>query len=80
MYSQIDSNRRKSWLLMAIFIGLIAAVGWVYGFVVTDQGPAPLILALAISLGMTLISWFAGVKIALLTSGARELTDRTALP
>lgn len=80
MYSQIDSNRRKSWLLMAIFIGLIAAVGWVYGFVVTDQGPAPLILALAISLGMTLISWFAGDKIALLTSGARELTDRTALP
>jgi heat shock protein HtpX len=80
MYSQIDSNRRKSWLLMVIFVGLIAAVGWVYGFVITDQGPAPLLLALAISLGMTLISWFAGDKIALLTSGAREVTDRATLP
>lgn len=80
MYGQIDSNRRKSWLLIAIFTGLLAAAGWFYGFVMTDLGPAPLLLALAVSLGMTLISWFAGDKIALLSSGARELTDRATLP
>ncbi|MFH1621126.1 MAG: M48 family metalloprotease [Patescibacteria group bacterium] len=80
MYSQIDSNRRKSWLLIFIFIGLIAAVGWIYGYVVTDTGPFALILALIISLGMTLVSWFAGDKIALTTSGAHELTDRSTFP
>lgn len=80
MYSQIDSNRRKSWLLIFLFVGLLAAVGWVYGYIVTDEGPFPLILALAISLGMTLISWFAGDKIALLSTGAHELTERSTFP
>ena len=70
MYSQIDSNRRKSWLLIFIFIGLLACAGWVYGYVLTDAGPGGLIFALCISVGMTLISWFAGDRIALSTSGA----------
>lgn len=80
MYSQIDSNRRKSWLLIFLFTGLLAAVGWVYGFVVTDTGPAGLVFALAISVGMTTMSWFAGDKIALATSGAVELTERSQFP
>lgn len=80
MYSQIDSNRRKSWILILVFVGLLAAAGWVYGYVVTDAGPAGLVLALAISVGMTLLSWFAGDKIALATSGAHELTERSTFP
>jgi len=80
MYSQIDSNRRKSWLLIFIFTGLLVLAGWVYGYLVTNQGPGGLIFALAISLGMTLISWFAGDKIALLATGAQELTDRAQFP
>lgn len=80
MYSQIDSNRRKSWLLIFIFIGLLALAGWVYGYVVTDTGPGGLAIALAISLGMTLISWYGGDKIALWTSGAAEVTERSHFP
>jgi len=80
MYSQIDSNRQKSWLLIFVFIGLLAFAGWVYGYIVTDYGSGGLILALAISIVMTLISWFAGDKIALSTSGAVELTDRAQFP
>lgn len=76
MYSQIDSNRRKSWILISVFVGLLAAVGWVYGYVVSDTGPFGLVLALGISVVMTLLSWFAGDKIALSTSGAVEVTDR----
>jgi len=45
MYSQIDSNKRKSWLLIALFVGLLALVGYVYGYV-TDTGYGGLILAL----------------------------------
>lgn len=77
MYSQIDSNRRKTWILILLVTGLLAAVGWVYGYVVTDTGPSALAIALAVSLGMTLISWFAGDKVALSTTGAMELTDRS---
>ncbi|MBU2612992.1 M48 family metalloprotease [Patescibacteria group bacterium] len=77
MYSQIDSNRRKTWLLIIAVTGLLVAVGWTYGYVISDTGPAALILALAVSLGMTLISWYAGDKVALATTGAKELTDRS---
>lgn len=80
MYSQIDSNRRKSWILIAVFVGLLAAVGWVYGYIVSDTGPFGLVLAVGISFVMTLVSWFGGDKIALATSGAKELTERAQFP
>ena len=80
MYSQIDSNRHKTWLLIAVFVGLLAAAGWVYGYVVTDAGPFGIVFALVISIGMTLVSWFAGDKIALSTSGAVELKERSTFP
>ncbi|MFH1077766.1 MAG: M48 family metalloprotease [Patescibacteria group bacterium] len=77
MYSQIDSNRRKTWLLILLVTGILAAVGWTYGYVISDTGPAAIAIALAVSLGMTLVSWFAGDKVALATTGAVELTDRS---
>lgn len=80
MYSQIDSNRRKSWILIAVFVALLAAVGWVYGYVVSDTGPFGLVLALGLSFVMTLVSWYGGDKIALATSGAKELTERAQFP
>ncbi len=80
MYSQIDSNRRKSWLLIFFFTGLLALAGWVYGYVVTDMGSGGLVFALIVSISMTLVSWFAGDKIALATSGAVELTERSQFP
>lgn len=80
MYQQIDANRQKTWLLIAIFAGLCAAAGWVYGYVITDAGPTGLIFALCISVGMTAVSWFAGDKIALATSGAQEIQTKEELP
>ncbi len=80
MYNQIDANRRKSFLLITVFVGLLALAGWVYGYVVTDTGPAGLVIALAISLGMTLVSWYAGDKVALWTTGAAEVTERSQFP
>ena len=75
MYKQIDSNRHKSWLLICVFIGVLAAVGYAYGYT-TGTGYGGLVFALVISMGMTLISWFSGDKIVLWQSGAQELTDR----
>lgn len=75
MYSQIDSNKHKSWLLIALFVGLLAVAGYVYGYV-TNTGYTGLILALVISTVWTLISWYAGSSIALWSAGAVELTDR----
>ncbi|MFA5185163.1 MAG: M48 family metalloprotease [Patescibacteria group bacterium] len=80
MYSQIDANRRNSFLLITFFVGLLAFAGWVYGYVVTDYGSGGLIIALVVSLGMTLISWYAGDSIALWTAGAVELTEKSQFP
>lgn len=79
MYKQIDSNRHKSWILVFLFIGILSAAGYAYGYA-TDTGYAGLVLALVISIGMTSISWFAGDKIVLASSGAKEITSRDENP
>jgi len=73
MYQQIDSNKRKTVFLMAIFIVFVVFIGWIYGQV-TDTGYAGLIGALVISLGMTAFSYYAGDKVALSTAGAVSIT------
>ncbi|PIP60558.1 zinc metalloprotease HtpX [Candidatus Uhrbacteria bacterium CG22_combo_CG10-13_8_21_14_all_47_17] len=79
MYKQIDSNRRKSWFLIFLFVGVLAAVGYVYG-AISGYGYGGLVFALMVSVGMTLFSWFAGDKVVLATSGAKEITTRDQFP
>ena len=70
MYKQITANKRKSALLVVIFISLIIFLGYVIGQA-TGYGYGGLILAMAISLLMTLVSYYSGDKIALAASGAQ---------
>jgi heat shock protein HtpX len=79
MYSHIDSNKRKTWFLIALFVGILAAAGYVYGQI-NGAGEIGLVFALAISLGMTLFSWFWGDKVVLFTTGAREIKSRDEYP
>jgi len=72
MYSQIDSNKRKTIFLIIIFIVFVLVLGYLYG-VFTDTGYFGLALALIISLGMTSFSYFAGDKVALATTGAKQI-------
>ncbi|MFA5413158.1 MAG: M48 family metallopeptidase [Patescibacteria group bacterium] len=70
MYKQITSNKRKSFLLIAIFVIFVIFLGWIFGQV-TNDGYGALVLALAISLVMALLSFYSGDKIALWTAGAK---------
>lgn len=72
MYNQIDSNKRKSWLLMLIFALVIAALGWAWGYYSNDSY-APVIMAVLLATILNLVSWFAGDKIALSTAGAKAI-------
>jgi len=69
MYSQIDSNKRKSVLLITIFTILVIFLGYVIGQA-TGYGYNGLIIAVIITVLMTLISYYQGDKIALKTAGA----------
>jgi len=75
MYKQITSNKRKSFFLIAIFVIFIIFLGWVFGQV-TGDGYGALVLALAISLIMALVSFYSGDKVALWTAGAHPLEKK----
>jgi heat shock protein HtpX len=79
MYSHIASNRRKSFLLVAVFIGILAAAGYIFGYL-NGSGYGGLVFALIVSLGMTAISWFWGDKIVLLSTGAKRIETRDQNP
>lgn len=79
MYNHIASNKRKSVLLIAVFTGVLAAAGYVYG-ALNGSGYTGLVFALLISLGMTAFSWFAGDKVVLATTGAKRIESRDQYP
>ncbi len=70
MYNQIDSNKRKTVILMTIFIVFVIFLGWLYGKI-SGTGYIGLGLALIVSFLMTVFSYFSGDKVALKTSGAK---------
>ena len=70
MYSQITSNKRKSVFLITIFFVLVIFVGYAFGQY-TGYGYYGLYIAIAISILMSLTSYYSGDKIALTTSGAK---------
>lgn len=74
MYNQISSNKRKTWGLIALFIILLGAIGYAASLY-TGQPPYSTVgIALAISLVMTLFSFYAGDTVALHSAGAQAVT------
>ncbi len=72
MYQQIESNKRRSVFLIAIFIIVIIFLGWLFDQL-TDFGYGGLIFAALISISMSLLSYYQGDKVALWTAGAQPI-------
>jgi heat shock protein HtpX len=75
MYSQITSNKRQSVMLVTIFIIILLVLGYVFGVISGIGDYAGLFLAIILSFGITMLSYFKGDKIALFSSGARPITN-----
>ncbi len=75
MYNEIASNKRRSVILVMIFIAFLLGLGYVYSRAIGDETYATVWLAIVVSIGSTMISYFAGDKIALATSGARPISE-----
>jgi heat shock protein HtpX len=78
---RITRNRRNSLLLIAAFLAFITAFGYIIGFALLgDLRRALFGLALALIVGVVcgLISYFAGDKMVLAASRAREITHDDA--
>jgi len=72
MYSQIDSNKQKTWILMFVFTLFVIGLGYVFGAYMGDP-IAGLAMATIVVLVMTLFSFFQGDKVALATAGAKPI-------
>lgn len=75
MYSQIDSNKRRTLLLISIFIAFVIAIGYFLA-VYMGYGYGFLIGAIIFSFFMTLGSYFGGDKVALTSTGAKATTKK----
>lgn len=74
MYSEIASNKRKTWLIIAIFAVIIGALGWIVSNIYGD--PFFLYLAFVIGGVYTLLQYFGAAKLAVAMNGAREVSKK----
>jgi len=74
MYTAIAANKRKTLLIMAIFIVIIGVLGWIFGALY--KMPSFLYLALVVGGVYALIQYFAAAKIALAVNGAHQIQKR----
>lgn len=78
MYDQIASNKLRSAVLVAVFVLLVLALGWVFGQA-TNYGYAGFVIALVIAFAMAWGSYWYSDKIVLAMSRAR-LVNRDREP
>jgi heat shock protein HtpX len=74
MYSEIAKNKRKTWLIIALFAVIIGGLGWI----ISNLYGQPFFLYLALIIGgvYALIQYFAASKLALAMNGAKEVTKK----
>src|SRR3990167_11317495 len=71
LYTQQDSNIRKTWLLITVFLVLVVGLGWLISYVM--QSPGILYIAVGLALVMNLVAYWHSDKIALSMSGAKPI-------
>lgn len=74
MYSAIAANKRNTLLIMAVFIGLVGAVGWAVGYTQGDISIAYGVIAVAAV--YSLVQYFLASKLAMLITGAEQIEKR----
>lgn len=74
MYSQIAANKRKTVFMMVLFVALVAGLGWLFGQYTNQPYITPYVLIGAAI--YTLISYYAGSKMALGLNGAHQIEKK----
>jgi heat shock protein HtpX len=73
MYKQIDSNKRKTWLLMFMFLVLVAFIGFIFGQA-TSLGYGIVVVAVVFAFLTNFFAYYYSDRVALAISGAKEIT------
>lgn len=70
LYTHKDSNIRKTWFLMTVFLVLIVGLGWLFGYALRE--PGILYGAVVLSFVMNGVAYWNSDKIALSLAGAKS--------
>lgn len=73
MYTQIDSNKRKTWFLVVLFLLIIVGIGWALAQLYNS--PSILIIATVIALIQAWVGYYYSDVVALASSGAIAIPD-----
>lgn len=71
-----ESNIRKTWLLITVFLLLVSTIGWVFSRIYGN--PGILIFAIILSFLMSFFSYWFSDKVVIVATGARPLADNAA--
>ncbi len=74
MHEQIAANKRKTVLLFVAAIAFTALIGYAIGYLFFYGGVAGVVIATILAVVLSLGSYFAGDRIVLASTGAREVT------
>jgi heat shock protein HtpX len=77
MYKQITANKRNSLLLMAGFLLLYTALGWLFSLWL---GAAALYIAIGIAIFMVVVNLYMGDDLIALVSGAHQVKSQEEAP
>lgn len=71
MYQAVAANKRNTLLIMLIFVGLVGAIGWVFG--VLNGNSYLSIIVIIVAAIYALVQYFLASKLAVMSTGAREI-------
>ena len=76
LYTQKDSNIRKTWFLFTAFLAIVIGIGWVFAQIYGN--PGILYIAVIFSVLMNVIAYWFSDKIVLKMSGAKPIEKKDA--
>lgn len=75
MYKAIAANKRNTVMIMAVFVGLVGAIGWVISYIY-GGGSSMAYWVIGVAAIYALIQYFLAAKLATLMTGAHEIEKR----
>lgn len=74
MYKAIASNKRNTVLIMAVFVGIIGAIGWAVSYMYGNRSITYVVIIVAIL--YALLQYFIASKVLVAMTGAREIKKK----